>query len=412
MILFLFSACFPQVAERDFPPVVVAISPDDSAMVNYGENILFSIEVDDPDTPLRELNIRLESTLNGVFIEGTPDANGILNQSTNELLLGEHMLTVTVSDTGGNVISLPSSLYVNSLPEISEVSIEPEIPSTNDDLEVLIAHFSDMDGDGVQIDYQWYRNGELQEGLDDATLSAEFTQKGEVWSVEVTPYDESGMGAFHRASTVIQNTVPKIESVSISPSSEVLLGTPLTCTAIGSDPDGDLFDASYTWKILSNGNFYDVVFGSDTFVPEAPLVQPDDQIRCSAQLVENSGAVSDPLDAMISIENRLPEIQDVLVYAPSGDNVRAGTLLECSVTATDLDESELVVDYIWMNGNTVLDIERGLPIDSNAQVTLSSGNAVRGDTIVCQVTVSDATGGEVQYKVLVMLWLIPQICYL
>ena len=82
------------------------------------------------------------------------DANGILNQSTNELLLGEHMLTVTVSDTGGNVISLPSSLYVNSLPEISEVSIEPETPSTNDDLEVLIAHFSDMDGDGIQIDYQ------------------------------------------------------------------------------------------------------------------------------------------------------------------------------------------------------------------------------------------------------------------
>ena len=182
----LFSACFPQVAERDFPPMVVAISPDDSAMVNYGENILFSIEVDDPDTPLRELNIRLESTLNGVFIEGTPDANGILNQSTNELLLGEHMLTVTVSDTGGNVISLPSSLYVNSLPEISEVSIEPEIPSTNDDLEVdcsLLRYGRRW----RSIDYQWYRNGELQEGLDDATLSAEFTQKGEVWSVEVTP---------------------------------------------------------------------------------------------------------------------------------------------------------------------------------------------------------------------------------
>ena len=48
---------------------------------------------------------------------------------------------------------------------------------------------------------------------------------------------------------------------------------------------------------------------------------PDDQIRCSAQLVENGGAASDPLDAMISIENRLPGIQDVLVYAPSGDSV-------------------------------------------------------------------------------------------
>ena len=149
------------------------------------------------------------------------------------MLLGEHMLTVTVSDTGGNVISLPSSLYVNSLPEISEVSIEPEIPSTNDDLEVLIAHFSDMDGDGVQLT----TNGiemKVQEGLDDATLSAGFTQKGEVWSVEVTPYDESGMGAavVHRLSYKIPF---EIDSVSISPSSELLLGTPLTCTAIGSD---------------------------------------------------------------------------------------------------------------------------------------------------------------------------------
>ncbi len=256
MIPFLLTACFPQVPDRDFPPMIVSVSPIESSVVNYGENVLFSIQVEDPDTPLRELSIRLESTLNGVFIEGTPDDNGILNQSTNELLLGEHMLTITVSDTGGNVISQPSSLYVNALPEIAEVSIEPNLPSTRDDLEVLIAHFSDMDGDGVQIDYQWYRNGELQDGLDDATLSAEFTHKGEIWSVEVTPYDESGMGAFHRTSTVIQNTVPNVDSVSISPSSEVLLGTPLTCTANGSDPDGDLFETSYIWKILSNGNFF------------------------------------------------------------------------------------------------------------------------------------------------------------
>ena len=366
MILSLFSACFPQFTERDFPPTIVEINPVESTVVNIGDSILFSIQVDDPDTPLRELSIRLESSLNGVFVEGTPDDNGIMNQSTNELLLGEHMLTITVWDTGGNVTSQTSSLYVNALPEISDVTIEPELPSTNDDLEVIIAHFSDMDGDGVQINYQWYRNGELQDGLDDATLSAEFTQKGEVWSVEVTPYDESGMGVFHRTSTVIQNTVPKIDSMSISPSSEVLLGTPLTCTANGWDPDGDLFEASYTWKILSNGNFYDVEFGTDTFVPEAPLVQPNDQIRCSAQLIENDGAVSETMDAMITIENRIPVIQDVLVYAPSGDSVRAGTTLECTVTASDPDQSELSVDYIWMNDNSVLDIEQGLSIDSNA----------------------------------------------
>ena len=109
------------------------------------------------------------------------------------------------------------------------------------------------------------------------------------------------------------------------------------------------------------------------------------------------------------VENRLPEIQDVLVYAPSGDSVR-GVHYWSVRNATDLDESELVVDYIWMNGNTVLDIERGI-IDSNV-MTLSSGNAVRGNTIVCQSRYRTLWVGKPNHKVSVTLWSILPVCNL
>ena len=395
MIVLLF-ACYSEFPVSNFPPEIIALSPTDGSLINHQENVLFSVQVADPDTDPREIQIRLESSINGVFIDGSPADNGTLNKSTNELLLGEHQLILSVSDSSGNSVSQLSSIQVNALPEVSGVSIQPEAPNTLDDLEVLIAQTSDADGDGVHLDYLWYRNGVLQEGFNTSTISSELTQKDEIWSVEVFPTDDSGVGSYQRASTIIQNSVPKIQEIMIEPSEGITLGVPLSCSVSGYDSDGDSFTAAYSWKIISQGNLYDVEYASESFTPEAPLVQPEDYIRCSAQLIEDNGEVSDTVETMVMIQNRPPELQDVLIYAPSGASIRAGTTLECSVVVTDPDESELQIDYLWMNGANILDINRGLSETSVSEFTLSEYNAARGDSIVCQATVYDPHQGVVE----------------
>ena len=63
-------------------------------------------------------------------------------------------------------------------------------------------------------------------------------------------------------------------------------------------------------------------------------------------------------------------------------------------TVQDADESELMLDYIWMNGADILKVDSSIPEGDISEITLSTGNAVRDDSITCHATVSDPHGGQ------------------
>lgn len=77
----------------------------------------------------------------------------------------------------------------NSLPQASTVLISPDIPTVNDDLEVSYT-YSDDSGIEGEPNIHWFKSGIHQKHLDSAIkVDSRFLQVGDVWSVEVIPFD-------------------------------------------------------------------------------------------------------------------------------------------------------------------------------------------------------------------------------
>ena len=47
--------------ERNFASAIVSMAPEEGTVVNESESVLFTITMEDPDTPASELSIRIES---------------------------------------------------------------------------------------------------------------------------------------------------------------------------------------------------------------------------------------------------------------------------------------------------------------------------------------------------------------
>ena len=115
----------------------------------------------------------------------------------------------------------------------------------------MISTQPDEDGDTLTNQIQWFRNGSPVPELEGRELvSATETEKGQLWTVEVQMNDGFGLSETSTAQTTIQNTPPQIDTISISPDTEVNTTTLLSCTSTNSDLDGDTLDTTYVWQIL------------------------------------------------------------------------------------------------------------------------------------------------------------------
>ena len=107
----------------------------------------------------------------------------------------------------------------NSPPTVSNVAISPALPTVTSPLSVTYS-YSDPEANsesGTQI--RWERNGSPVGSLDDLTsVSVDALEKGQVWVVKVTPSDGLDQGVEVTSNPVtIQNTLPTVTSLSISP---------------------------------------------------------------------------------------------------------------------------------------------------------------------------------------------------
>lgn len=135
----------------------------------------------------------------------------------------------------------------NTLPQVSNVEIQPAQPNTNDALR-LSYQFEDRDGDaqGNTI-IRWYKNNnhiELYDGL--SVIPPNATVAGEIWFAVVVPHDGIDYGPDEAARSVLiqagntpGNTLPEAREVNLSPS-QPDISQSLVLNYTYHDEDGDL----------------------------------------------------------------------------------------------------------------------------------------------------------------------------
>jgi hypothetical protein len=149
---------------------------------------------------------------------------------------------VAVTDTASHIIT-------NTPPAIASISLSPSSIAANTQSVTCNVTSSDVDGDSVTEGFEWYVDGVLQPEVTNMFTGPFLT--GTLIACQATPNDGKIDGAFAEDMALVENTVPSLSSVMITPD-PATVEDDLTCTALATDVDGDAIVYSYVWSD-SNG---------------------------------------------------------------------------------------------------------------------------------------------------------------
>lgn len=226
------------------PPTVTWIDPQ--AGTWPAGPLTLTVVAEDPDGAADALAVSWISSTDGDLGDATPDATGEASLVTGPLRDGQHLLTVTVVDPDGLSATADRAVVMDGRPGAPTVAILPDPADTTDPLTLAVLGASvDPEGDPVDYDIAWTRDGQPVTGLaDPARVESSRTAKGETWEATVTPWDAWGPGASATATLTLVNAPPTVAGVVLSPG-----GLGFLCTGAADDPDGDPVDLVATWWI-------------------------------------------------------------------------------------------------------------------------------------------------------------------
>ncbi len=283
--------------------------------------------------------------------------------------VGGDTVTCTVTPTDGTDDGATDSDSVtigNSAPSISSVSISPSSASVGDTLTCSYTGYSDPDGDADQSTYSWTVNGSVAGASD--TLSGAFVGGDDVVCT-VTPSDGTDDGTDVSDSLTIDNTLPVLADVTLSPD-PAYEGDTLTCTeGSASDDDGDTVTFTYSWTVdgVDTGTTGSTL--GDTFWAKGEAVV------CRVTPSDGTGDGT-PVDSnTVTITNTAPVLSNVVI---SPSSAATGDTLTCTPASDDADGDTVTYSYSW----TV----SGTEIGTSSTV---SSDFVGGDTVTCTVTPND-----------------------
>ncbi len=262
----------------------------------------------------------------------------------------------------------------NSAPVLSNLSVTPVMPKTDDDLVVSWSYF-DLDGDAESgSSIVWYRNGTQITALDDLmTVPATSTARGESWSVQVSLGDGVDMSAIQSIEDVnISSSNPVVENLSLSSSATEGADSlhPLTLMFNSSDADNDQVVTSIRW--IRNG-FTVASLANLTTVPIELLGVG--QIWMAEVTAADAGGSSTVSSSSITISN----------IPPTASFSTPTSFLSDSAMTLDgsdsIDADGEIVAWFW----TVAGVRYG---GESVTVTLPAGSAL------VNLTVLDEHGGS------------------
>ena len=247
--------------------------------------------------------------------------------------------SVVVRDTSGEEDTISATVTIeNSAPYFTTPPQITPNPATTGALLTCSATPEDINiGDTITTTYQWSMGGQLASGT---TFTVPMGSVGETITCEAFATDTL-MSVTSTASVVVQNTLPIISNISISPSVIYNDETDVECNSMVSDPDELVFTGvpQYTWQdstgLLASGALFDLTTTS---------LMPGDDLICTVAVMDSNGGTAQNQVSEI-IANRDPSIPNVSITPL--EPVPNITDVTCEGMATDIDGQSLSYNYEW-----------------------------------------------------------------
>ena len=283
--------------------------------------------------------------------------------------------SVFLSDNYGASVSDSTTVdIINTAPEISLVTINSNTTPIHNDSELeCIITASDPDNQSLTeiISWQNTTQGTTIGTGSVLTLDSSIASSSDTIACEALVIDTSGDFDISSTSVTLNNRIPDMPVLSISPSPAYIDST-LTCSITSqTDPDDDPLTPSYSWMI--NGS---PVQGNTTETLVGGFVAGN-AIQC--EVITNDGTLNSTVGfASINIANRPPIVNSVII---SPDPAYVANGLTATATGSDVDGDSLNFEYTWS--------VEGSQVQAGTSNTLAAGSFIKNETVSVSVRAFD-----------------------
>jgi len=352
--------------------------PKDGTRFDFGQEVQLKGKAVPTDGGTDSVTVEWWSDVAGQMCTGVPESSGSTWCKTSSLAVGTHVVTLEATDACGATGSDSITIIINGAPTTPSVHIEPEAPTTTDNLVAVVAEPSDPNDDQVVLTYVWLKDDGPVAEITGATVGASYTKKGQTWTVKVTASDGTLAGETLSDSVVVLNTPPSVDSVSILPTSGGATAT-FTCVPDGwADPDalegGSSEDYVFSWTVdgqVVKGETGDTISG----------LSKGDEVTCTVTPTDDEGQGEAVTSEPVTVVNTPPTCA-AAVLSPDAGNVT--TTFSClAVDCNDADGDALITGYAWVLGG------EDLPGTSSQDIQPKAFGASKGTTLQCRVVISD-----------------------
>jgi hypothetical protein len=365
----------------DTPPDVEITAPVDGTENNEDVPHAFTATVFDEQDAAPALTLVWESDVDGTFSTDPAAVDGTVSLPEVSLSVGQHIITLTATDTVGLTSSASISVEVNGLPTAPVVSIDPDPPGSGDDLTATIDTAStDPDGDAITYAYSWTVDTTATAHAT-AVIAAADTLKDEVWEVTVTPDDGVGVGPSATASVTIGNGAPVVATGAVTPTSPTTNET-LTVAATATDPDGDTTTLRYEWFVngFSTGQTGTTLDGASYF---------DRSDSVTVEIIANDGDDDSAVftSTGVTVVNTAPGTPGISVTPAAPRSSNDDIVCEIATVAPDDDADALTYVFSW----TVDSVAFTSVTDTATTSTVDASDIGIGEVWECTVYADDGT---------------------
>ena len=299
-----------------------------------------------------------------------------------ELDVGETWTVRVTPNDGfqdGNYVE-QSITISNTDPTITTASISPNSNINANSLLTCSASGSDIDDGAITPIYTWTSSGGATNSGATWQLDSNTVSGAETITCTATVTDNDQATATSNVSITLDNSVPMVDSISITPNTSVVTNTALTCSATISDTEDGNLTPAYAWTV--NGS---TVSSVATYTVNSTDTNVGDSVVCTVSATDSDG---NPVsgNTSVTVDNTLPTVGNVSITSSDNADYNTSTYT-CAATVTDIDDNSSTT-YTWSVGGTGI---------GNGTNTLDAATEalLPGDVVLCTVDVTDGDDGSI-----------------